>query len=264
MTSPLLLKVFNTIAYIFFLSSSVYNVVGPDGKYDYGSHPTYLTPAPFAFAIWGLIHFLFLGFVIWQWFGDSDDVVTKGYGGYFIIAALLTSVWHDYWESGHLVLSLIVLLFASASITVIYHNLRSLPPKSTAEHIFVHAPISLYHGWLIFIGWLNIFAVFTSVADPAHPDLLHRILVFLVMLQLTGTAVAYTEFRNKEIGDVPGALTIAWALFGVSAQQQSKFIEVSALVMGIVVCMYAFRPMAKSRGSIGERQPLLGEPEEQV
>ncbi|TPX58389.1 hypothetical protein SpCBS45565_g07999 [Spizellomyces sp. 'palustris'] len=268
MAHPTLLRLGNTIVYLFFLSSSIYNVVGPDGTdIGYGKHPTYLTPAPFAFAIWGLIHTLFLGFVIWQWLGDSEEIVVEAYGSYFIIAGLLTSLWHNNWESGHLILSLLILLFASASITIVYHNLRNIPPRTYAQSLFVHAPISLYHGWLVFVTWLNIFAIFTTIHDPAHPPLLHRVLVFLVLLQLTGTAVAYTEFKNRDVGDIPGAFTIAWALFGVAAGQQSKFISISALVMGIIVLLYAFRPQViKRRIGGGERQPLLGSaaPDEQV
>ncbi|KAI9091775.1 hypothetical protein DFS34DRAFT_597018 [Phlyctochytrium arcticum] len=257
-THPTLLRLGNTLVYLFFLSSSIYSVAAPDGKYGYGAHPTYLTPAPWAFGIWGLIHFLFFGFVVWQWFGDSDAAV-DAYGPYFIVSGLLTSLWANNWDSGHLIISLIMLLFASASVTIIYHNLRQAPPSSTTQSIFVHAPISLYHGWLVFMTWLNIFAIFTQVHDPIHPPILHRVLVFLVMLQLTGTAVAYTELKNLSLGDIPGALTIAWALFGIADGQQSKFIKISAFIMGAVVCLYAFRPaFFKRRIGGGERQPLLG------
>ena len=67
MTSPFLLRLTNTLAYFFFLGSDIYAVAGPDGVSDaYARHPTYLTPAPWAFAIWGIIHFLFFGFIVWQ------------------------------------------------------------------------------------------------------------------------------------------------------------------------------------------------------
>lgn len=71
------------------------------------------------------------------------------------------------------------------------------------------APVSLWHGWLNFIFWLNLFAIFTSVQDPAHPDWIHVLLVFLVLFQLAGTAIAYTEYKSVH-GDVPGAFVIAW------------------------------------------------------
>ncbi|KAI8825902.1 uncharacterized protein EV422DRAFT_514614 [Fimicolochytrium jonesii] len=265
MAHPTLLRLGNTLVYIFFLSSSLYDVAGPDsGSIGYGKHQTYLTPAPFAFAIWGLIHFLFFGFVVWQWFApkeESDEIVVNGYGSWFIIAGLLTSLWHNNWESGHLVISLIILLFASGSVTSIYYQLQSRPAKTPIEHLFVHAPVSLFHGWLVFITWLNIFAIFTKVADPAHPNLLHRILVFLVLLKLAFTAMGYTELKNNAHGDIAGAFAITWALIAVGVGQESKFITISALVLAGWSTVYALKPQVFKKSAItSERQPLLGAP----
>ncbi|TPX55273.1 hypothetical protein PhCBS80983_g05449 [Powellomyces hirtus] len=269
MTHPTLLRIGNTLAFIFFFSSSIYSVVGPDAKeIGYGGHPTYLTPAPFAFAIWGLIHALFFGFVVWQWFAatdESDDIVVNGYSSWFILAGLLTSLWANSWESGHLIISLVILLFASASITMIYHNLQSRPAKTAVEHLFVHAPISLLHGWLVFIVWVNVLAIFTTVHDPAHPSVIQRIVVFLILAKLTLTAMAYTEVKNTKSGDIAGAFAIVWALLGVAAQQESKLIMISALTMAGVATVYAFKPQfIKKNVTAGERQPLLGAPGNQV
>ncbi|TPX63664.1 hypothetical protein SpCBS45565_g06441 [Spizellomyces sp. 'palustris'] len=244
MTHPLPLRSFNLLVYVFFVSSSLYNVIGPDPSYGYAKYPTYLTPAPWAYAIWAVIYLLFGGFVIWQWFPETDDVVIDAYGSWFIIASLCGAVWQHFWETGHLVLALIVLLFASAAVTIIYTNLHRLQGP-------------------LFVIWINIFAIIARATEPRHPSILQKILVFFALFQMTATAVAYTETK-RESGDLPGAFTIAWALFAVSAGQKSKFVKYSALVMGVVVAVHAFRPLVRRRrdGERSQRESLLGEGEE--
>ncbi|KAJ3092975.1 hypothetical protein HK102_013765 [Quaeritorhiza haematococci] len=103
-------------------------------------------------------------------------------------------------------------------------------------------------------------AVFTSVQDPANPDVIHLILVFIVLFQLAGTAIAYTEYKGVH-GDVPGAFVIAWGLFGISVQQSSPAISWTAFALSIVILIYAFKPVAvkRYRSEPGETQPLLHE-----
>ncbi|KAJ3047893.1 hypothetical protein HK097_011076 [Rhizophlyctis rosea] len=267
MTSPFLLRLTNTLAYFFFLGSGIYSVAGPDGFPDtYAKHETYLTPAPWAFAIWGVIHFLFFGFIVWQWFGDSNEVVVNAFGSWFFIAALCTSLWSTLWATDHLFLSLILLCFASASITLIYHQLSIRPAPSFTQSLFVHAPISLYHGWLVYVIWLNILALFIRTGSdghkPEHPGLLINVVVGLILAQLTATAIAYTEYKGA-VGDVPGAFTIAWALFAVSARQPAAFIKWASFACGILVTIYAFVPLVRGRpltGNAGERESLLHAP----
>ncbi|KAJ3042412.1 hypothetical protein HDV00_007368 [Rhizophlyctis rosea] len=238
MTSPTLLRIINTLAYFFFLGSDIYSIAGPDAPDvpdAYGLHPTYLTPAPWAFAIWGVVHFLFFGFIVWQ-------------------------------ASNHLFLALIVLCFASASITLIYYGLSTRPPQTLTQSLFVHAPVSLYHGWLVFVIWLNILAIFIRFDGhngderQAHPSLLVNVIVGLILAQLTATAIAYTEYKGA-VGDVPGAFTIAWALFAVFANQPAPFIKWASFACGIIVTIYAFFSLVRGRplmtATAGERAPLL-------
>ncbi|KAJ3332324.1 hypothetical protein HDU76_000604 [Blyttiomyces sp. JEL0837] len=262
-TQPFVLRVANTLVYFFFLGSHLYSTFGPNHNSDYyNGHPTYLTPASWAFAVWSLIHFLFGGFVLWQWFPETEDIIVHAYGAWFALAGLLTSVQLALWNADQLILSLFVLLFASGAVSVIYYNLAtSFPAQTPAQHLLVHAPISLYHAWLVFIFWLNLMAIFTSVQNPAEPDWFHCILVFVILLKLAATASGYTEWRHAS-GDVAGAGVIAWALFAVSAGQSSPFISWSAFILGWYVVIHAlFRPAQfhwKKSQVATETEPLLG------
>lgn len=68
------------------LGSNVYFFVGESGK------ETYITPAPYAFYIWSLIHLLLFGFVIYQWTEAGKEVIIDNIGIRFAVLGLLTSL----------------------------------------------------------------------------------------------------------------------------------------------------------------------------
>ncbi|KAJ1567951.1 hypothetical protein HK405_004158 [Cladochytrium tenue] len=147
-------------------------------------------------------------------------------------------------------------------MVLIYYNLATAYPAQTLyQSVLVHAPVSLFHGWLVFVFWLNLLAIFTSVQDPAHPSFFLSALVFLIMVKLTATASSYVEWRH-ESGDVAGAGVIAWCLFCVSAGQPSLFIKWSAFILGLFVTFHGiFRPaqyhIKQHAATAGEQQPLV-------
>ncbi|RKO92471.1 hypothetical protein BDK51DRAFT_3127, partial [Blyttiomyces helicus] len=203
---------------------------------------TYITPAPFVQGVWVLIftRILVVSLCTRYWFGASDDLILHGFRSNFVLASLLTAVWAQLWDSDHTILAYVALTVAVAFVTMIYHNITThFPAKTWPQTLFVHTPISVSHAWLLFVMFLNSLAM-TSDYDPKRPDAFHQLLAFFVLAQLTFTAVAYTEYKSA-IGDVPCAFTIAWALFGVTANQKSDFISNTAAVFGIIVVCYAIR-----------------------
>jgi cytochrome c oxidase subunit IV len=92
------------------------------------------------------------------------------------------------------------------------------------DRIFVHAPFSLWHGFVVFVAVLNTFAAFTSTQEDG-PDTLHITLVIFGLVFLTSTAIGYVEYKGAK-GDVTGALVIAIGLFGVFAQVRAIALHV--------------------------------------
>ncbi|KAI9208107.1 uncharacterized protein BJ171DRAFT_490253 [Polychytrium aggregatum] len=260
----LLHRIFNTFAYVLFLWFNLRALLSisdePEYNNYYGSHATYLTPAPWAFAIWGLIQLLFGGFVIWQWLPGTEEIVRHGFNVWFIVAAAFSSIWFVLWEENYLVLALVVLVLATGAVSIIYFHLANLyPSQSPAQTLFVHAPVSLWHGWLVFVFWLNLLAIFTTVNDPVHPDWIHTLVVLLVIVHLAITSMAYTQYKSQ-YGDLPGAFAVIWALAAVGAHQAAVSIHYSAFIAVVVVVLYALGQPARARylASNAETRPLLG------
>jgi len=258
---PIVAKIANLLAYIFLLGANVYSGLGPD-KEDSPyreSHPTYITPAPFVFGVWGLIHFLLGGYVIYQFFASNPGIIEDSIGWHFVCIALLNSLWLALWQTDHLILSWITILITASQISYIYYAIKnsSHGDSSFNEIVWVHAPFSLYHAWIVVIAVISTFAAFLpDKDDDKSPGILVKILVVLGLLFLEGTAIGYVE---KFKGDIAGAIVIAWTLYGIFVEQQDPIIHWTALVLAIITTFHILRPLYRKyiKHESGESAPLL-------
>ena len=102
----ILLKVVNIIVYLVFLGSNVYTVAAPQGVYYHGKE-TYITPAPWAFLIWSLIHVLLLGTIIYQFFPQGKRVIIDGISWRFPPLAVLNAIYVNLWATQHYIIGMI-------------------------------------------------------------------------------------------------------------------------------------------------------------
>jgi len=97
------LKITNVIVYFAFLGSNIYTVTAPSSIY-YGGRETYITPAPWAFLIWTLIHVLLLGTVIYQFFPQGKAVIVDAVAWRFPLLAILNAIYINLWATERYVL----------------------------------------------------------------------------------------------------------------------------------------------------------------
>uniref|UniRef100_A0A1D1XIH8 Putative transporter ydeD n=1 Tax=Anthurium amnicola TaxID=1678845 RepID=A0A1D1XIH8_9ARAE len=262
---PLAIKVANVLVYFFLLGANVYSVFDRNDDSPYGKKETFISPAPFVFGIGGLIHFLLGGFVIYQWFGPQE-LVLDGINWHFVGISLLNTLWLVFWQTGHFILAWITILFTAGQITytyaVITRSRESREGREDAatinELIWIHAPFSLYHAWIVVINLISIFAAFAN--DKESPDdkpkLIVKIFVVIGLFILKSTAIGYI-FHGK--GDIVGAIVIAVTLIGISIEQQDPVIHWVSLVLGVIVSLAALIPVYRRIRNRGEESaPLLG------
>ncbi|CAG8702885.1 14515_t:CDS:2, partial [Cetraspora pellucida] len=233
MAHPLFIKVLNVLSYIFFLTANIYSVFEGDGSQSpyHGSHKTYISPAPFVFGVWGLIHFLLGGFVIYQFFPAANDVVVDGIHWHFIGISLLNGLWLASWEANYLIISFIAILLTSGQISYVYAMLKrqQFAPANLVDKLLIHVPFSLYHAWIAVILVLSVFAIITPEKTDDEPIVLVKIVVVIALLILKGLSATYIEAGN----DIAGASVIAWTLVGIFVEQEDPVIHWSALILVI-------------------------------
>ncbi|KAI7872519.1 hypothetical protein BDF14DRAFT_1754297 [Spinellus fusiger] len=250
-------KVANVLVYLFFLSATVYSVVAPppNDEVSHGSW-TYITPSFWIAYVWTAIHFLLGGFVIYQWFEPAHDVALHVVGWHFVISVLLSTAWLALLKSGHSIIALVFVLLTASSVSFVFYRLKNLAASGNIyDKVFIHAPFSLWHGWIVFFAVVNVFQAFTGVSAEG-PSVFLRILVLFGILFLTSTAIGYVEYK-KEKGDLTGAFVIGLGLVAVFTNQTDAWIHWGALTAAIIVFVYPARLFIKGSSS-AENAPLLG------
>jgi hypothetical protein len=261
---PLAIKIANVLVYFFLLGANVYSVIDNNDS-PYGQGQTFISPAPFVFGIGGLIHFLLGGFVIYQWFGPQE-LVLDGINWHFVGISLLNTLWLVLWQTDHRILAWLTILLTVGQVTHVYRiltlNLKSRENTDEAatisELIWIHAPFSLYHAWIVVIHAISIFAAFASPkeSEDDKPSVIVKIFVVIAMIMLKSTAVGYI-WGGK--GDIVGALVINLALFGIFVEQKDPVIHWFALGLAIITTLAViFGLFRKYKNRSGESAPLLG------
>ncbi|OSD01344.1 hypothetical protein PYCCODRAFT_1468775 [Trametes coccinea BRFM310] len=262
----LLLKIVNIVVYFLFLGSNVYTVAGPTDIY-YTGKDTYVTPAPWAFLIWSLIHLLLLGTIIYQFFDGGKQVIIDGISWRLPLLAVLNAIYVNLWARHYYIAAFVFALFVSSAVTHIYYVVKKYhEPQSAADEIFVHLPFSLYHGWTTVLVILTAFEAFGNNAATQPAGIWTKVFVFLALFFLEATAATYA-FSSAE-GDLPASIAIAWSLWAIFARQRHPaFIHWSALAFAILSLVWVVKAaigvgLKLRRGGRGisldeERAPLI-------
>lgn len=261
----ILLKIVNVLAYLFLTGSNIYTVAGP--SYPYGSgKETYVTPAPYAFYIWSLIHLLLLGYIIYQFFPQGKKTIIDGVSWRFPLLLVLNAIYVNVWSHGHYVVAFIFALLVSSAVSHIYWVIKKThASESTADELFIHLPFGLYHGWTTVLIVVTAFEAFGVNALHTRAGIATKVLAFLAFFFLESTSVAYA-YSSPE-GDIAGAIAISWSLWAIFAEQHSsKFIHWSAFVFAllslfsIAKTLYGIFTSRRSGGILHdeERAPLVG------
>jgi hypothetical protein len=260
----ILLKVVNILAYVFLAGSNIATVVGPQNPYGSGKE-TYITPAPYAFYVWGVIHLLLLGYVIYQFTPAGKRTIIDGISWRFPLLLILNAIYVNSWSHGYYVVALIFALLVSSTVSHIYWIVKKYHQRENLlDELFIHLPFSLYHGWTTVLIIVTLFEAFGVDALQHRAGVATKVLVFLALFFLESTSVAYS-YSSPE-GDLAGAVAIAWSLWAIFAHQtSSKFIHFSALAFAILsllsIVASLYRIFASRRPQVilfdEERAPLV-------
>ncbi|KAI0281939.1 hypothetical protein BGY98DRAFT_956590 [Russula aff. rugulosa BPL654] len=233
----ILLKILNVIVYVVFLGLNISTI--PDGVYTQGKQ-TYITPAPWAFLIWSLIHLLLLGTIIYQFTPEGKKIIIDGISWRFAVLAILNAAYVRFWAHGHYVVAFILALFVSSAVTHIYYIVKKFHlPSNSLDELFVHLPFSLYHGWTTILVILTAFEAFGTNALVNPPGIWTEVFVFIALFFFEATAAAYA-FSTPE-GDLPAAIAITWSLFAIFEHQRTPFIHWSALGFALLSLIWVIK-----------------------
>ncbi|MDJ0597726.1 MAG: tryptophan-rich sensory protein [Crocosphaera sp.] len=117
-----------------------------------------ITPASYAFAIWGLIYLGLISFAIYQALpNNKNNSYLQKTNYYLVISSLAQILWVFLFLSRFFVLSTLAMLAILVPLILLYLkleiSLKSLPKK---EKWLVNFPISVYFGWITVATIVNV------------------------------------------------------------------------------------------------------------
>ncbi|MCB0464150.1 MAG: tryptophan-rich sensory protein [Aequorivita sp.] len=210
------------------------------------------TPAGYAFAIWGLIYLLLLGFVVYQSRSlftkvRDDDFILKT-GWWFVLSCFANMLWIIFWLYGFMeysILAIFILLFSL--LKIVMNNRMELWDAPISIIAFLWWPFVFYSGWVTVASIANVAAYLTSIDWNAWGY--SEISWAVTMIIIAGIInLVVTWKRNMR----EFALVGAWALAAIAVAnwEVSQTVSYAAIVVAIILVLsssyHGFRSRATS------------------
>lgn len=203
-------------------------------------YPTLITPAGYAFSIWGLIYLLLIAFVGYQWYvyfkGRNGDSLEKA-GGWFSLANIFNASWVIAWVNEALGLSVLIMLLLLVSLVMLVLRLRLEVWDAPLRIIlFVWWPICIYTGWIIVATVTNV-AVYLKSLGLGGEVLSAELWAIVVIILATLVYLFLTYSRNMR----EAALVGVWGLVAIVYRQwgDNDTVAITALIAAVLLFLYA-------------------------
>jgi len=191
-------------------------------------YPTLFTPAPFTFAVWGVIYLLLGAFAVYQALpAQRGDPRLARVRPLFVLSCLLNVGWLVAWHADRIAVSEVVMLALLGTLVAVGVRLDARrAPASRTQRWLVDAPFSVYLGWISVATIANtaIFLVSQGVDGGRY-----AVAVTVAVVAAAGAlGLAATLTRR----DAAYALVVGWGLVGVAAARagESGTVSVTAAV----------------------------------
>jgi tryptophan-rich sensory protein len=215
----------------------LYNANPPEGALSNGAmsarHPTLLTPAGYAFSIWGVI---FLGLVVytgWQWLPAQRGArLPLALNSLLTRAVVMTTAWTLVFSYEQISTSLTVMLFIVLLLAQAYGRVRPLVLRRAAPSWPVWF-LSFYLGWIMLATVLNfIFGLRDGFGVNWSAEAsLAGCYALLAVAVVLGVGLAW---RSQ---DARLPLPIAWGLAGTWVAQRASQPGLATAALGAAVLL---------------------------
>ncbi len=191
-----------------------------------------VTPADYAFVVWGLIYAACIALAIYQLLPSQQVRTVHRLTGWWLFGAFTAStLWVPIFGTRMLWLAqVLILILVGYLVAAARGFLRVGQAASTAEEVFLRLPVMIYLGWATLAAAAGFATTFRSWGMPASARWVNEIGVVLVV-----SALIMSLFVVSRLVAVLGfLLTACWALLAVALATQSNSVR-NAAVLGIVI-----------------------------
>jgi hypothetical protein len=255
MRSTRILAVLNTLGILGMITvNGVVSARGINGN-TIGSisdrYDTLFTPAGYAFAIWGIIYLLWIGFIVFQlsvvFKKNADTDFIMQIGPWLLINSFANIAWIFAWVYESIGLSLVLMLVILTSLIVMIIRLNmerwDAPWKIIA---FVWWPICIYAGWIAVATIANVASYLASVAwEGPFSAQSWTVIMILVATCLNLLMILHRSMREFAAVGVWALIAIAYRQWDVYPMIQWTALS-GAILLFISISIHGFRNRATS------------------
>ncbi len=188
-------------------------------------YPTVVTPAGYAFSIWGLIYFGMIAFTIYQLL-PSKLVRFRNIRTLYIVSCVFNCGWLYFWHQYSIGICVVLILGLLATLALI--NIKLKDAQSVRDAVFTKAPFGIYFGWVTAAAIVN-FVLYLKYIGVEMSDSSWNLLGggCLILATLVALLVR-VKLRNFFY-----PLAIAWAITGIAIQQRGN----TAVILTAAICV---------------------------
>ena len=200
-------------------------------------YPTLLTPASYAFSIWGLIFLALTIYAVWQLLPAQrrislPDALAKP----LTLASLATGAWVVLFAYEMILPSVGVMLLILGCLVVAYGRARRRIFADAAPAL-AGVPLSLYLGWISVASTINLIIGLRQLGWQTGENL-----TVLLTLVLLAVVVVLALLLSRRFQEETIALVVAWALVAIWVARRAEYPELgwAALAGAVVAALGSF------------------------
>src|SRR6476619_1208998 len=192
-----------------------------------------VTPAGYAFSVWGLIYAACLALAVYQLLPSQQERTVHRLTGWWLFGAFTASaLWVPVFGTGAIWLSQILIVILVVYLVIAARGFLAVgPAASAAEEILLRLPVMIYLGWATVAAAAGFATTFRSWGMPASVRWATEICVVLVLsaaimsLFVVGCLLAVAAFL----------LAACWGLDAVAANTAADSVRLAAIVAIVVL-----------------------------
>ena len=206
---------------------------------------TPVTPADYAFAVWGLIYAACLALAIYQLLPSQQERTVHRQTGWWLAGAFLcAALWVPVFGTRSLWLAQILILILVGYLVVAARSFVLLGSAPTvAEEVFLRLPVMIYLGWATAAAAAGFAVTFRSWGMPATARWVNSIGTLLVVSALIMSFLVV--FRLVAV--VGFLLTACWALFAIAVATDSSSVRNASLLAILIMVAVVIGRIIRSR-----------------
>lgn len=194
-------------------------------------YPTLLTPAGYAFSIWGLIFLSLTAYAVWQLLpAQRTNPVPDAIAQPLTLASVATAAWVVLFAYELILLSVATMLVILGALVVVYGRTRRRVLDHKASR-WVSGPFALYLGWISVATAVNVTIGLQQLGWRTAENV-----SVLLTLAVLAVVVTLGLLLSRQFLDAVPALVVAWALVALWVARRGEYPELAwAALAGAVV-----------------------------